>query len=78
MCVCVTVCVRVWILQGVCQLVDFIFADTCSLQTLYIVLLYFIIRESINSNQNKATMDRLIKEVKGLNPSFNASDIRGK
>lgn len=30
--------------------------------------------ESINSDQNKATIDKLIKEVKGLNPSFSASE----
>ena len=33
---------------------------------------------SIKSAHNEAVMRKLLKEVKGLNPSFNGADIRGK
>ena len=33
---------------------------------------------SIKSSENQAVIRILLKEVKGLNPSFEAHDIRGK
>ena len=33
---------------------------------------------SIKSKENSAVITRLVKEVKGLNPTFDAADIRGK
>ena len=32
---------------------------------------------SIKSPQNEVTLTRVVKEVKGLNPSFDGADIRG-
>ena len=32
---------------------------------------------SIKSPQNEVTLTRVVKEVKGLNPSFDGTDIRG-
>ena len=34
-------------------------------------------RKSFKSSENKEVVIRLVKEVKGLNPSFDAADIRG-
>lgn len=40
---------------------------------------YVAIRsKGIKSDENKAVVVRLVKEVKGLNPSFDAADIRGE
>ena len=33
---------------------------------------------SIRSKENQAVMRRIIKEVKGLNPTFDGADIRGR
>ena len=34
-------------------------------------------RTSINSDENEAVVVKLISEVQGINPSYNAADIRG-
>lgn len=38
----------------------------------------FLFRNTIKSPQNVQVVQRLVKEVRGLNPSFDAVDIRGK
>ena len=35
-------------------------------------------RLSIKSDENEQVMRSVVKEVKGLNPTFDAADIRGK
>ena len=45
-----------------------------SLSIFKIDLLYSV---SIKSPQNEVTLTRVVKEVKGLNPSFDGADIRG-
>ena len=35
-------------------------------------------RLSIKSDENEQVMRSVLKEVKGLNPTFDAADIRGK
>ena len=40
--------------------------------------LVYLSSASINSPENQAVMKILLKEVKGLNPSFEGRDIRGK
>lgn len=37
-----------------------------------------ICRKTINNRHNQAVMTKLIKEVKGLNPSMDAADIRSE
>lgn len=39
---------------------------------------YYYYRESIKSKENQAIIVRLVKEVKGLNPTFSGANIRGK
>ena len=39
------------------------------------ILIHFSINFKHSSNQ--AVVSRLVKEVRGLNPSFNAADVRG-
>ena len=34
-------------------------------------------RSSFKSDQNQEVVRKLVKEVKGLNPSFDGADIRG-
>ena len=36
------------------------------------------LRKNINSAENRAVVQKLVKEVRGLNPSYDAADIRGK
>ena len=62
----------------------YLYISSMSLEvTLYFLLVlfrhpvYFFISKSIKSSQNKGTMAKLIKEIKGLNPSFDAAEIRG-
>ena len=37
----------------------------------------FLIRKTINSEENYAVLNKLTKEVKSLNPRFQSADIRG-
>ena len=38
---------------------------------------WFCFRVSIKTPQNEKILTRIVKEVKGLNPSFDAANIRG-
>ena len=56
-----------------CQLLSGQEGTLLSLQT---ILLYYC-RASIKSKDNDKVLLRLLKEVKGLNPTFDGADIRG-
>lgn len=43
----------------------------------YLFSTCILIRKTIKSEENKAVITRLVKEVRALNPSFDAADIRG-
>ena len=48
------------------------------LQYMHVLVSLICCRGSINSDDNQAVVQCLVKEVRGLNPTFNASDIRGQ
>ncbi len=48
------------------------------LLTRFTVVCFVMYRASIKSDENQSIMTRLVKEVRGLNPTFDAADIRGK
>lgn len=50
--------------------------DFIKYNNIIVIDVYF--SKTINSRPNQAVMNRLVKEVKGLNPSMDAADIRSK
>ena len=40
-------------------------------------ILLFSIRKNINSKENSTVLNKIVKEVKGLNPRFDSADITG-
>lgn len=49
--------------------------NTLNIDTHYLI---HLCSASIKSSENQAVMGILLKEVKGLNPSFDGCDIRGE
>ena len=40
-------------------------------------MFYVVCRKTFKSIENQALLSKLLSEVKGLNPSFDAAEIRG-
>ena len=45
---------------------------------LLLIMMIFYFSKTIKSPENDAVLDKLVKEVKGTNRTFDSADIRGK